>query len=531
MCIERVIVKNYRALASVDIALQPHLNVIVGNNESGKSTLLEAINLALRCQLNRRPATAELHAHLFNADCVRSFLGKLRNGSPAEPPKILIELYLRSCPEFAAYKGTNNSLSEDRPGISLEIELDHESFAEEYREYIADPARPNGIPVEYYKINWKDFSDCPLNARKVPVESALVDPSSISNTYAANKYVLEIARDFLTKKQKVQLALSYRQLRDTFLDDSSVELINAELKKQTGTVTEKTLSISLDMTARSGWEAGVLPYLDDIPLTLIGKGEQNAVKIKLAIAAEGGCILFLIEEPENHLSHSNLSRLIAHIAETAKEKQLIITTHSSFVLNKLGVENVLMFNGKKAISLGELPPSTEAYFKKLPGHETLRMILAEKTILVEGPSDELIVQKAYVQKYGKMPLDSGVEVISVNALAAKRFLDIAKVLNIDTRVVTDNDGSVASLEAKFADFTTTANIRLCYSADESLKTLEYHLANLNGIERLNEVFGRAWETEAELLDFMIKNKTDCALKIFDSPKTIIMPEYIENAIT
>ena len=404
MCIERVVVENYRALASVHLTLKPHLNIIVGNNESGKSTLLEAINLALKCQINRKPAGTELHTYLFNVDCVKDFLAKLRNGVRAEPPTILIELYLQDCPDFALFKGTNNSRSEDKPGISLRIELDHEAFGAEYREYISDKERLNSIPVEYYKINWQDFAGNPLNARKTPVNSALIDPSSISNTYAANRYVLEIARDFLTKKQKVELALSYRHLRDTFLGDPSVESINAELEKQTGTVTEKVLSIALDMTARAGWETGVLPHLDDIPLTLVGKGEQNAVKIKLAIAAaEEGCILFLIEEPENHLSHSNLNRLIAHINESAKNKQLIITTHSSFVLNKLGVENILMFNGTKAITLGQLPPSTEAYFKKLPGHDTLRMILAEKTILVEGPSDELIVQKAFLQKHGGLP--------------------------------------------------------------------------------------------------------------------------------
>jgi len=28
-----------------------------------------------------------------------------------------------------------------------------------------------------------------------------------------------------------------------------------------------------------------MPHLDDIPLTLVGKGEQNAVKVKLAMEA------------------------------------------------------------------------------------------------------------------------------------------------------------------------------------------------------------------------------------------------------
>jgi putative ATP-dependent endonuclease of the OLD family len=531
MCIERVIVRNYRTLDDLDLEIRPHLNIIVGDNESGKSTLLEAINLALKCQINRRSAAAELHPYLFNATCVKTYLTALRSGEAVEPPKIFIEIYLKNSSEFALYKGTNNSRSEDRPGISLTISLDHETFSEEYKVHISAPERLTGVPIEYYKIDWQDFAGSSINPRKLPVDSILIDPSSISNTIAANKYVLEIARDFLNKKQRVELALSYRHLRDEFLNDDSVQSINAELEKQKGAVTEKTLSIALDMTARAGWETGVLPHLDDIPLTLIGKGEQNAVKIKLAIAAADSCILFLIEEPENHLSHSNLNNLIGHLAEAAAGKQLIITTHSSFVLNKLGVENILMFTGKKAITLSQLPATTEAYFKKLPGHDTLRMILAAKTILVEGPSDELIVQKAFFQKYGKMPLECCVEVISVNALASKRFLDVAKALEIDARVITDNDGDTAKVETKFAGYRDSPNIRISYSPDETLRTLEYHLVKVNGREHLSKILGKDYATDEELLNFMVNNKTDCALKIFDSQEPIVIPEYIENAIS
>src|SRR5271157_2139713 len=92
----------------------------------------------------------QLHPYLFNTGCVKEFVTKLRGGVHVEPPRILVELYLKDCPEFAAYKGTNNSLSEDTPGISLAIELDYEAFGEEYRDYIADPKRVTGVPVEYY---------------------------------------------------------------------------------------------------------------------------------------------------------------------------------------------------------------------------------------------------------------------------------------------------------------------------------------------------------------------------------------------
>ena len=65
---------------------------------------------------------------------------------------------------------------------------------------------------------------------------------------------------------------------------------------------------------------------------------------------------------------------------------------------------------------------------KLPGYDTLRLILSSKTILVEGPSDELIVQKAYQKKYGKMPLADGVDVIAVGHLLLKGFLRLEHCL-------------------------------------------------------------------------------------------------------
>ena len=74
MTIERIIIKNYRTLRAVDLKLGAGTNIIVGNNETGKSTLLEAINLALKCQLARRPAAYELHPFLFNSDSVTEFV-------------------------------------------------------------------------------------------------------------------------------------------------------------------------------------------------------------------------------------------------------------------------------------------------------------------------------------------------------------------------------------------------------------------------------------------------------------------------
>ena len=118
MFIERVVIENYRCLKKADVTFNKNMNVIVGSNECGKSTLLEAIHLALTGQLNGRPLTIEVHPYLFNVDLVLEYFGKRKQGQTPEPPRILIELYLANDPSLAKLKGNNNKLGLDQPGIS-----------------------------------------------------------------------------------------------------------------------------------------------------------------------------------------------------------------------------------------------------------------------------------------------------------------------------------------------------------------------------------------------------------------------------
>lgn len=529
MCIKRVIVQNFKGLRHTDIEFSEGTNIIVGDNETGKSTVLEAINLALTKQLNRRDAGYELHPFLFNQAAVSEFIGRIKADETVEPLSISIEVYLRDEDRFAHHSGTNNSRGENCPGVTLKIALD-DRYSKAYAEYIQDHERLSMIPVEYYHIDWRDFSDDVLTPRTTPTRPALIDPSSLTTGFTANRYVVELARDFLSDSQQVDLALSYRKMREVFQNDDSVAAINKELADTGGVVSDRELSVALDMTARSGWESSVTPHLDQLPLSLVGKGEQTSVKIKLALEAHEKCEVLLIEEPENHQSHSNLNRLIRHLADRSKDKQLIITTHSSFVLNKLGADATIMFDGKSGIRLSALPASTRDYFMKLPGHDTLRMVLARRSILVEGPSDELVVQKAYIQKHGTMPLDDGVEVISVSGLAFKRFLDIARLLALDVCVATDNDGIPENVNAKYADYADCETITICYSDDESLKTLEPHLIAVNGREQLNNILSKEYQDDDALLTHMTGNKAETALKIFETDQQVQVPKYIADAI-
>jgi putative ATP-dependent endonuclease of the OLD family len=526
-----VIINNYRCLGAADVTLNPNLNIIVGDNESGKSTLLEAIHLALTGQLNGRLIQTELHPHLFNAETVANYIADLIKKTSAAPPAILIELYFHDDAALSKLKGTNNTLGTDLPGVALSIEFNQE-YAEEFKAYVEDPSLIRTLPIEYYVVKWRGFADNELlTSRSIPIKPAFIDASTIRNNAAASRYIVDIMRDSLSKGQKVDLALSYRMMKDEFLDNPKVKGVNEALAKKKGEISDKALSLSLDASSRATWEAGVMPHLDDVPLPLVGKGEQNAIKIKLAMESSADSHLILIEEAENHLSFSNLNELISHIAARRGSRQLIITTHSSFVLNKLGVEAVVLFNQGKSIRLNALTSGTQDYFMRLPGHDTLRLILARRAILVEGPSDELIVQAAYVKHHGKMPLEDGVDVISVNSLAFKRFLEIAVLLDRAVAVVTDNDGKVAALTAKYADYFGKPTISILYDADETFPTLEPQLLKANSREAIEKVLGKTFVSDDALLNFMKDNKADTAIKFFQTTEDWTVPGYIISAIS
>lgn len=531
MHINRVIIKNYRALQGVDISFDPIRNIIVGPNEAGKSTLLEAINLALTGQVGGRSLLYDLHPYLFNNDAVAEYVDELRGGARPEPPYFEIELYLEGDDdESAALQGTNNSLREDTPGLMIRAEFDPR-YAPEYERFIAHAEQVSTLPVEYYQVIWRTFANKNLSPRTRPLKTSMVDTGDLRYSSGPNRYIVDTLSDFLDPAERAQIALSYRRMRDAFVADDGIKAINAELEKKRGEISEKTLSIALDATSKGSWEAGIVTKLNDIPFALIGNGEQNSIKIQLALDDSSDCQIFLIEEPENHLSFTNLNRLVSKISARVARKQLFITTHSNYVLNKLGIEHVQLFRGIDTLTLNDLSESTRDYFLKLPGHDTLRLILAsQKVILVEGPSDELIVQKCYRQLHGRSPLEEGIDVITVNSLAFKRFLEISEKLNIETHVVTDNDGNVAALREKYADYDALEFIHIHYDEDEAYPTLEPQLVRVNELALLNDILGKNFQSKNELSEYMQKNKTESALHIFNDNREIVIPDYIRNVV-
>lgn len=539
MSISKLKIKNFKCFSDwFTIDFDSNINILVGNNGTGKSTILEAINLVLTGTYHGKNIRNELSQYLFNKAIVDDYLETVNNGENVPPPEIIIEAYFDE--EIPNFLGDGNSEnSKDVSGIALSIVFDNK-YANEYQ--LLCKEKITSIPIEYYDIYWRSFARENITSRSIPIKSAMIDTTSYTPISGSDFYISRIVRNILDENEIVSVTQAHRMMKEKFSEDPSIVSINQKLAE----TSNQDLSISVDFGTRNSWENSLVTQLNNIPYNNIGKGTQCVLKTQLALSDKKieKKHIILIEEPESHLSYSNLNILLDSINSSSKDKQIIVTTHSSFVSNKLGLGNLILLNDCKTLRLNDLSPATNDYFKKIAGYDTLRLLLSKKAILVEGDSDELVIQRAYMDSFnGKLPIHDGIDIISVGT-SFLRFLEIAKILNLQVAVVTDNDGNITSLKNKYKDYlgdNKTSNIKICFDEEVheyngdlknyNFNTLEPCIYRANTLDIMNQILVKEFSDSDDLLKYMKDNKTEVALKIFNSNIKIKYPKYIEEAIS
>ena len=308
--------------------------------------------------------------------------------------------------------------------------------------------------------------------------------------------------------------------RDTALADMNGKL--AEYK------------FSVRTNAKSNLETDLIITEDNIPIENKGKGRQCFIKTEFALRkneAEHRLDTLLLEEPENHLSHTNMKKLIQRISES-ENKQLFIATHSNLICTRLGLRQAIILNSsiENPVVLKSLPPDTAKFFMKAPDNNILEFVLSKKVILVEGDA-EFILMDAFYKKYG---VDSslekeGVHVISVGGTSFKRYLDLAMLLDIKTVVLRDNDKDYAANCVVNYSAYTKNNIKIFSDSDNARYTFEVCIYQDNKAV-CDELFllGRKTIT---VQDYMLGNKADVAFELLDKKEAVlVVPTYIQEAI-
>ncbi len=239
-----------------------------------------------------------------------------------------------------------------------------------------------------------------------------------------------------------------------------------------------------------------------------------------------------------HLSVNNL-RLVRDFIEKSSSNsgslvQTIISTHNPSIINKLKISNVLAFTGEKAISLSDTPTKLVDYLRKRPNFDILKLLFANKVILVEGPTEEMLIS-TYLSK---QPALNDIDIIPIGQRGYATFLDIWLALNKDNQnkkigVVRDYDNSDAAKAKHDAYDTAHANVTVRtttnYTLEIDLVEAEDNLALLNGL------FEMKGDLDA-VSKHMINGKTARMLDVCDAmvdeenPLDIKLPAHIAEVI-
>lgn len=515
--ITKIVLRNFKRFEKLDLPLGPGLNVLLGDNEAGKSSVLLAIDLALSASRSRVEALGV--ESLINATAVDRFMAGRR--VVAELPRVLVEIFLTDCQE-PLLSGKNNVDGQMCDGIKFECVVPRE-LESEVAQLLRDRDAP--FPFEYYAPRFATFAEDSQIAFKKYVRHLLLDSSRIDSDQATRVYTQQLFSVNADAKARSKLGSSYRRTKDEFRANHLKGINDTLSDYQFGVRTSSKANLETDLVILEG----------NLPLDVRGKGRQCFVKTSFALrrGREGAfpLHLLLLEEPENHLSHAHVRKLVERLAK-AEGRQLLVATHSSMICSRLDLRKALLLGSgqDKRAALSDLSDGTAKFFMKAPDNNVLEFALSKKVILVEGHAEFILVEEFYSMHSGGSTLaEDGVHVISVGGTSFKRYLELAKLLGIRVAVVRDNDGNwQKNCVDNYAEFRMSS---AAIFADPDDKRTTFEVCVYQDNQSLCDRLFAGARKSLSVQDYMIANKADAAFELLDKGAAELRaPQYIQDAI-
>ncbi len=517
MIIEKLKLLNFKRFDLLEIEFDKDLNILIGDNESGKSTILQAIDIVIR---GSRHLVEEIGIErLLNKNIVDSFMTS-SSRTIENLPKLRIELFIQETGD-PSMNGKNNSEGISLDGIRLICEPDSE-----YSEAIAHvlSSETPSFPFEYYKVSFSKFSGELYNGYNRPMRSIVIDNSVIGSEFSMSQYIKDVFRSALSDEERTLARYEYHSAKNKYRD-TSLSKYNDRLS---------SYSFSVKDSSRDNLDTALTIEEDGIDISNKGTGRQCFIKAELALRqADDRLDVIILEEPETHLSHLNMNKMIKAILES-QNKQLFVATHSNLISTRLDIRKCLMMNStsKSCFPLKTVPEDTAAFFMKAPDNNLLQYILSNKSILVEGDAEFMLMDKFSKIVLGADLQSAGIDVIAVDGKCFKRYLEIAKLLRIKTAVITDNDGDYEYyIQESYEGYMNNehSNIKVFADTDNKRYTFEACIYEDNK-DLCNTLFQHQCRSLC-VEEHMLKNKAECAFKLAsDSDGELNVPNYIRLAL-
>lgn len=443
MIVSELKIYNFRRFKSIEgkpglhVSFHKGLNALIGENDSGKTAVIDAIKMVLLTQSNEYIRVSE-----------EDFFSE--NGMPVSEFKIdliLSEFSADEAKNFVEYLMFENNNGE----MFYFLPLHFRAWKEKNRIYtelrageVNDGVTLDGKARELLKCVYlrplRDAEREMSSGRNSRISQILFNhPVFKDNTDHRLKEILikannEIEKYFTEEDGKVILT----GIRDALTEFNENNISN-EAKLKTSDIQLKSILESLSLSVSE-----IHPGLGELNLLFIA-----AELLLLQHDDNGGLHLALIEELEAHLHPQAQLRLIQYLQKEYQSSgvQIIISTHSTILASKINLKNLILIKSGNGFDLDEgktgLEKGDYLFLQRFLYATKANLFFSKGVIMVEGDAENLLIPM--IAEIIGYPLERyGISIVNVGSTAFLRYSRIfirkdGRTMGIPVAVLTDCD--------------------------------------------------------------------------------------------
>ena len=451
MYLNKIILSNFRCFQQAEIVLKDGLNLLVGENDSGKTAIMDAIRIVMGTtdqnwyrvepsDFYNDDISSEIKIILKFSDLTdfekAAFLECLSYDSDGQPC-----LFINwKCSFLMSFNPPRTKID-----ITTGVNGDGPMLPSEARELLR---------VTYLRPLRDSYSNMQAgrNSRLSQIIQGIQDVNNGESTYSEGMNLSELSISGIADLSN-KLLREHNKLKET--NDKLSNILNTKMLLHGDNITTQ-FSVAGDNLSD---EKRLTSLLEKLDLSAhytdqkgrVGLGTSNILSMacELLLNRQQGSSFLLIEEPEAHIHAQRQLRLIQSLqAEANSKQQIFITTHSPLLASVVNLENIIIVKAPNIYPLAKeftkLEEVDYKFLERFLDSTKANLFFARAVIIVEGAAEELLLPT--IAKLLDMDLaEYGITLVNVRGTGLSRYArifqrkDEEKTLPIPVACITDRD--------------------------------------------------------------------------------------------